>query len=126
MIPSKGCFFVTLRPAPWPGQKVLRQSLALLPVVIAAGAVAAHYLSTGDRVGLSVLGGAGIVEVVAKAGPRGERPESALLPAERQREQALGMLSTLVGELVLSRAVGDDALSRELRDAARQLLPVGG
>ncbi len=46
--------------------------------------------------------------------------------AERQREQALGMLSTLVGALVLSRAVGDDALSRELRDAARQLLPVGG
>ena len=36
--------------------------------VEAAGAVASHYLSTGDRVGLSVLGGAGIVEVPAIGG----------------------------------------------------------
>ena len=36
--------------------------------VEAAGAVAAHYLTTGDRVGLSVLGGAGIVEVPAVGG----------------------------------------------------------
>lgn len=36
--------------------------------VEAAGALAAHYLSTGDRVGLSVLGGAGYVEVPAVGG----------------------------------------------------------
>ena len=36
--------------------------------VEAAGAVAAHYLTTGDRVGLSVLGGAGVVEVPAVGG----------------------------------------------------------
>ena len=36
--------------------------------VEAAGAVAAHYLTTGDRVGLSVLGGAGMVEVPAVGG----------------------------------------------------------
>ncbi len=36
--------------------------------VEAAGAVAAHYLTTGDRVGLSVLGGGGIVEVPAVGG----------------------------------------------------------
>jgi len=36
--------------------------------VEAAGAVAAHYLTTGDRVGLSVLGGAGVVEVPAIGG----------------------------------------------------------
>ncbi|MFG6442702.1 TetR/AcrR family transcriptional regulator [Roseateles sp. LKC17W] len=45
--------------------------------------------------------------------------------AER-REQALAMLSTLVGALLLSRAVGDAGLSRELREAARHQLPVGG
>jgi uncharacterized protein (DUF58 family) len=38
--------------------------------VEAAGAVAAHYLSTGDRVGLSVLGGGGVVEVPAVGGHR--------------------------------------------------------
>ena len=43
-----------------------------------------------------------------------------------QREQALAMLSTLVGSLLLSRAVGDAGLSRELRDAARKHLPTGG
>jgi uncharacterized protein (DUF58 family) len=36
--------------------------------VEAAGAVAAHYLGTGDRVGLSVLGGGGVVEVPAIGG----------------------------------------------------------
>ena len=36
--------------------------------VEAAGAVAAHYLGTGDRVGLSVLGGGGMVEVPAVGG----------------------------------------------------------
>ncbi len=36
--------------------------------VEAAGAVAAHYLGTGDRVGLSVLGGGGVVEVPAVGG----------------------------------------------------------
>jgi uncharacterized protein (DUF58 family) len=44
----------------------LRSSLDV--AVEAAGAVAAHYLSTGDRVGLSVLGGGGMVEVPAIGG----------------------------------------------------------
>lgn len=43
-----------------------------------------------------------------------------------RREQALAMLSTLVGALLLSRAVGDGGLSRELREAARRQLPAGG
>lgn len=43
--------------------------------------------------------------------------------AGERREQALAMLSTLVGALLLSRAVGDTGLSRELRDAARKHLP---
>lgn len=41
-----------------------------------------------------------------------------------RREQAMAMLSTLVGSLLLSRAVGDSGLSRELREAARKSLPV--
>lgn len=36
------------------------------------------------------------------------------------------MLSTLMGALLLSRAVGDGGLSRELREAARRSLPAGG
>lgn len=43
-----------------------------------------------------------------------------------KHEQALAMLSTLVGALLLSRAVGDVPLSRELREAARKSLPAGG
>lgn len=47
-------------------------------------------------------------------------------PAAR-REQALAMLSTLVGALLLSRAVGgDEPLSHEVREAARKSLPAGG
>lgn len=41
-----------------------------------------------------------------------------------RREQSMAMLSTLVGSLLLSRAVGDEGLSRELREAARKSLPV--
>ncbi|MGQ3051376.1 MAG: TetR/AcrR family transcriptional regulator [Roseateles sp.] len=44
--------------------------------------------------------------------------------AAERRSQALAMLSTLVGALLLSRAVGDVALSRQLREAARKSLPV--
>ena len=46
--------------------------------------------------------------------------------AGERREQALAMLSTLVGALLLSRAVGDDGLSGELREAVRRHLPAGG
>lgn len=41
-----------------------------------------------------------------------------------RREQALALLSTLVGSLLLSRAVGDAGLSRELRAAALKSLPI--
>ena len=46
--------------------------------------------------------------------------------AATRREQALAMLSTMVGALLLSRAVGDAGLSRDLREAARKSLPAGG
>ncbi|RZL37598.1 MAG: TetR/AcrR family transcriptional regulator [Rubrivivax sp.] len=46
--------------------------------------------------------------------------------AAGRREQALAMLSTLMGALLLSRAVGDGELSGELREAARKSLPAGG
>lgn len=47
--------------------------------------------------------------------------------AAEKREQALAMLSTLVGALLLSRAVGGDVpLSHELLEAARKSLPAGG
>jgi len=54
------------------------------------------------------------------------QPQMPGAAAAVQREQALAMLSTLVGALLLSRAVGDEGLSRELRDAARRQLPVDG
>lgn len=46
--------------------------------------------------------------------------------AAEKRQQALVMLSTLMGSLLLARAVGDDDLSGELREAARKSLPAGG
>lgn len=45
--------------------------------------------------------------------------------ADERREQALATLSTLVGSLLLSRAVGETGLSSELREAARKHLPAG-
>lgn len=50
------------------------------------------------------------------------------MPAEdtaTQRAQALAMVSTMVGALLLARAVGDEGLSKELREAARHALPAG-
>ena len=44
--------------------------------------------------------------------------------AAARREQALAMLSGLVGSLLLSRAVGDAGLSGELRAAVRKSLPI--
>lgn len=52
-------------------------------------------------------------------------PQMPAAEPARRREQALGMLSTMVGAVLLSRAVGDEALSRELREAARKALPAG-
>lgn len=52
-------------------------------------------------------------------------PQMPALDDAGRREQALAMLSTLVGALLLSRAVGEPELSRELREAARQSLPAG-
>jgi len=45
--------------------------------------------------------------------------------AAERRSQALAMLSTMVGALLLSRAVGDAGLSTDLREAARRHLPAG-
>jgi uncharacterized protein (DUF58 family) len=93
--------------------------------VEAAGAVAAHYLSTGDRVGLSVLGGAGLVEVPAVGGhhqlarvllglgraepSRGTVGEHRMLRAQLRRTTPPGALVVLFSSLVsvepLSHAV---------------------
>ena len=84
--------------------------------VEAAGAVAAHYLTTGDRVGLSVLGGAGVVEVPAVGGhhqlarvllglgraepSRGTVGEERALRAQLRRSIPPGALVVLLSALV--------------------------
>jgi uncharacterized protein (DUF58 family) len=93
--------------------------------VEAAGAVAAHYLSTGDRVGLSVLGGAELVDIPAVGGhhqlprillglgraepSRGTVGEHKLLRAQLGRSIPPGALVVLLSSLVsvepLSHAV---------------------
>ena len=93
--------------------------------VEAAGAVAAHYLSTGDRVGLSVLGGGGMVEVPAVGGhhqlarlllglgraepSRGTVGDERALRAQLRRSIPPGafvvLLSTLVSAEPLAHAV---------------------
>jgi uncharacterized protein (DUF58 family) len=86
--------------------------------VEAAGAVAAHYLSTGDRVGLSVLGGRGLVEVSAVGGhhqlarillalgraepSRGTVGEERMLRAQLGRSLAPGAVVVLLSALVSS------------------------
>ncbi len=45
--------------------------------------------------------------------------------AGTRRKQAIAMLSTMVGALLLSRAAGDEALSREILDAAADELITG-
>jgi TetR/AcrR family transcriptional repressor of nem operon len=95
----------------------------------------AHCGNPGAGCGLAALagdaarGGSAVRQVFAGGVERlvgtlqGQMP--AAEPAER-REQAMAMLSTLVGAVLLSRAVGDETLSRELREAARKSLPAGG
>jgi len=93
--------------------------------VEAAGAVAAHYLSTGDRVGLSVLGGHELVEVPAVGGhnqlprlllalgraspSRGTVGEEQALRAQLRRSAPPGavvvMLSAMVAAEPLAQAV---------------------
>lgn len=95
----------------------------------------AHRDHIGAGCGLVALagdaarGGPAVKEVFAEgvrnlvATLQGQMPAA---DAAGQREQALAMLSTLVGALLLSRAVGDSGLSQELREAARKSLPAGG
>ena len=52
----------------------------------------------------------GLAAVLAKLTPR--------LAKERRRQQSLAALSTLVGAVVLARAVDDEELAKELLDAA--------
>ncbi|NHA67283.1 DUF58 domain-containing protein [Phycicoccus flavus] len=89
--------------------------------VEAAGAVAAHYLTTGDRVGLSVLGGAGLVEVPAVGGhhqlarillglgraepARGTVGEDRRLRAQLRRPVAPGAVVVLLSALVSGEAL---------------------
>ncbi|PKW28038.1 DUF58 domain-containing protein [Phycicoccus duodecadis] len=96
---------------------VARGRLTSLDVAVeAAGAVAAHYLSTGDRVGLSVLGGGGLVEVPAVGGhhqlarvlvglgraepARGTLAEERLLQAQLARAVSPGAVVVLLSGLV--------------------------
>ncbi len=57
----------------------------------------------------------GVEELLAVLAP--QLPEAE--PAER-RQHALALLSSLVGALLLSRAVGEPGLARELRQATRE------
>jgi TetR/AcrR family transcriptional repressor of nem operon len=95
----------------------------------------AHRDRPGAGCGLAALAGDAARGGPAVKGVFAEGVESLVATLQRQmpgadeaarREQALAMLSTLVGALLLSRAVGDAGLSRELREAARRHLPVGG
>ncbi len=90
--------------------------------VEAAGAVAAHYLSTGDRVGLSVLGGAGLVEVPAVGGHHqltrlllalgraepsaGTVGEERALRAQLQRAVSPGAVVVILSALVSAEPLG--------------------
>ncbi|MFG6463749.1 TetR/AcrR family transcriptional regulator [Roseateles sp. DXS20W] len=95
----------------------------------------AHRDHPGAGCGLAALAGDAARGGAAVKGVFAEGVESLVATLQGQmpaadeggrREQALAMLSTLVGALLLSRAVGDGALSRELREAARSQLPAGG
>lgn len=57
----------------------------------------------------------GVEDVVAALQP--QLPEGS---AEARRRHALALLSTLVGGLLLARAVGDTSLAREVRQASRE------
>lgn len=52
----------------------------------------------------------GLASLLAKVTPR--------LAKERRRQQSLAALSTLVGAVILARAVDDEALAKELLEAA--------
>lgn len=89
--------------------------------VEAAGALTAHYLSTGDRVGLSALGGAGLVEVPAVGGhhqlarillalgrvapSRGTVGEEKALQAQLRRGANPGAVVILLSALVSAEAL---------------------
>lgn len=93
----------------------------------------AHRDHRGEGCGLAALAGD-----AARGGPAvrevfGEGVQSLVAALQAQmpaadaaarRGQALAMLSTMVGALLLSRAVADEGLSRELREAAREHLPI--
>lgn len=92
-----------------------------------------HREQVGAGCGLAALAGD-----VARAGPAVREvfaggvqaavqrltPQMPAADETEGRAQAMALLSTLVGALLLSRAVGDDALGQELREAVRAHLPV--
>lgn len=103
------------------------------------GAWIRHYLSDAHREEPGTgCGLAALAADVARAGPAvravftgGVRnlvgavaPQMAGPGDGERRAQALALVSTLVGAVVLSRAVDDEGLSRELREAAGAHLPV--
>lgn len=94
----------------------------------------AHCERAGDGCGLTAL-----AADAARSGPAfrqafGEGVENfaaalaPLMPGQtpaEQREQALSRMATLVGALLLGRAVADEGQSRELRAAARKAVLAG-
>jgi len=94
----------------------------------------AHCERIGEGCALTALAAdaaRGGPELRAAIGEGVESFAAALLPlmpgpteAER-REQALARMATLVGALLLARAVGDHGQSRELREAARNAVLSG-
>lgn len=107
------------------GRRTERTPSSVDTAVEAAGALAAHYLGTGDRVGLSVLGGRGLVEVPAVGGHhqlaralralagvepgRGTVGEERMLAAQLRRTPRPGavvvVLSALIAPQPLAHAV---------------------
>ncbi len=94
--------------------------------VEAAGAVAAHYLSTGDRVGLSVLGGGGFVELPAVGGHhqlarvllalgRAEESRGTLLEERALRAQMARPVPPGALVVLLSALVSPEPLSHAVR-----------
>ena len=102
----------------------LRSSLDV--AVEAAGAVAAHYLATGDRVGLSVLGGGGFVELPAVGGHhqlarvllalgRAEESQGTVLEARALRAQLARPVPPGALVVLLSALVSPEPLAHAVR-----------
>jgi len=94
----------------------------------------AHCVRVGEGCGLTALaadasrGTPAMREVYGKGVENFAMGLQALMPGatdEEKREQALARMATLVGALLLGRAVADEGQSRELREAAIKAVLAG-